>query len=121
MVGGWRPAGICGSGLVDLIAELLRRGHITPPGEILSSEGGLGIAEVPGQPLLGGGQLPEAVHVALEQVLVRVGEDVELPVVLVLQHRLEAIVPEFREVLALVDDDRVDLLLGGLVDFFSRN
>lgn len=36
VIGGGVPSGICGSGLIDLIAELLRAGIVTPEGKILS-------------------------------------------------------------------------------------
>lgn len=35
VIGNGAPAGICGSGLIDLIAELLRHGIVTPDGQLL--------------------------------------------------------------------------------------
>ena len=38
VIGGTEPVGICGSALVDLAAELLRAGIVTPQGRLLPSE-----------------------------------------------------------------------------------
>ncbi len=35
VIGSAAPAGICGSGLIDLLAELLRHGIVTPAGQLL--------------------------------------------------------------------------------------
>jgi uncharacterized 2Fe-2S/4Fe-4S cluster protein (DUF4445 family) len=59
VIGGARPAGICGSGLIDAAAELLRAGLITPEGRLLPRE-----------------DLPEAVPASLAARIVRDGEDV---------------------------------------------
>jgi uncharacterized 2Fe-2S/4Fe-4S cluster protein (DUF4445 family) len=36
VIGNGAPAGICGSGLIDLVAELLTRGIVSPEGQLLS-------------------------------------------------------------------------------------
>ncbi len=38
VIGGVRPAGLCGSGLIDLAAELLRHGAIRPDGRLASAD-----------------------------------------------------------------------------------
>ncbi len=38
VIGGTKPVGICGSALVDLAAELLRAGIVTPQGRLLPAE-----------------------------------------------------------------------------------
>jgi uncharacterized 2Fe-2S/4Fe-4S cluster protein (DUF4445 family) len=38
VIGGVRPAGLCGSGLIDLAAELLRHGLIRPDGRLASAD-----------------------------------------------------------------------------------
>jgi uncharacterized 2Fe-2S/4Fe-4S cluster protein (DUF4445 family) len=38
VIGNIRPAGLCGSGLIDLVAELLRTGIVTPQGRMLPQE-----------------------------------------------------------------------------------
>jgi uncharacterized 2Fe-2S/4Fe-4S cluster protein (DUF4445 family) len=40
VIGGGRPAGFCGSGLVDLIAGLRRTGNLTPTGKLVNLPGG---------------------------------------------------------------------------------
>ncbi len=37
VIGNTPPAGLCGSGLIDLMAELLNRGLVTPEGQMLSA------------------------------------------------------------------------------------
>jgi uncharacterized 2Fe-2S/4Fe-4S cluster protein (DUF4445 family) len=50
VIGGGQPRGICGSGLVDLIADLVRTGRLTDMGRFTSSVPGKGIALVPSEP-----------------------------------------------------------------------
>ena len=38
VIGGGRPIGICGSGLIDLISELVRVGLVEPAGRLIASE-----------------------------------------------------------------------------------
>jgi uncharacterized 2Fe-2S/4Fe-4S cluster protein (DUF4445 family) len=35
VIGGGKPAGICGSGIISLIAELLRKGYLDPAGKLI--------------------------------------------------------------------------------------
>ena len=44
-IGKEKPRGICGTGLIDLIALFLDEGKITPSGKILGSKGTIGITE----------------------------------------------------------------------------
>ena len=47
VIGNQKPVGICGSGLIDIVAELLRVGIINNRGRLLTAEEFLGIAESP--------------------------------------------------------------------------
>ena len=38
VIGNTRPTGLCGSGLIDLAAELLRRGIVSPEGRLLEKD-----------------------------------------------------------------------------------
>ena len=44
-IGGRPPAGVCGTGLIDLVARSLRKRELAPDGKILSAEGRLPITE----------------------------------------------------------------------------
>lgn len=69
---------------------------------------GLRVAEVARQPVLGHRQSLERLRSGPEDVLVRVGKDVELPVPA--EHAFQADVAGTLEVLAFVDDDGVELV-----------
>jgi uncharacterized 2Fe-2S/4Fe-4S cluster protein (DUF4445 family) len=126
VIGGGRASGICGSGLVDAVAELLNAGVIDPAGRILSGEeldASLpeavreAVVEVDGQPavvLAGAGRSKVGGPVVLTQRDVR---EVQLAKAAI-QAGIQVIATEFG--VNLQDVDSV-LVAGGFGNFIRRS